>query len=468
MGNIQHNIYQNLTVKDLANPQTVVRAYKEAESKELQIMKDHRSKKDKKAKDPTEEDPDNENDSKMKDGEELLFECELCTTPFYPSHVPLPRPLQAAIFSSKGKSQEPIENQSQSPQSLRDIKFLCPKCLRSRRPRLETILSLLVALNKLSVRLPEGEALQCLTERAMAWRDRAQKALNEKDVADALKTLSEQNKYDSSTAASNNKPNHKKGKSVKKSDNDDDADSSTVLDTSITDSENGLEVDDPNKSADDADHSDKDAESKSPSCLRPPEVKLSNKSLNTLEALMLEGDLLEVSMDETQHIWRVLQATEPRGSKRYPDLDRLEEQLENDREEKIKAKKKRKLELAEAQKAKNQENESNEPKSKKAKEDKSSPRKSHDASNKKQQTKRKRKNSESSEQEEEQEDCSASPKCLRPTGKEVHWVQCDVCELWLHLHCIGLKPEQVSEDEDFICKTCKPNRQNQRKKKAND
>merc|ERR1719266_3025220 len=136
-----------------------------------------------------------------------------------------------------------------------------------------------------------------------------------------------------------------------------------LLDTSITDSENGLEVDNPNKSADDADHSDKDAESKSPSCLRPPEVKLSNKSLNTLEALMLEGDLLEVSMDETQHIWRVLQATEPRRSKRYPDLDRLEEQLENDREEKIKAKKKRKLELADAEKAKEEEMEG--PKAKK-------------------------------------------------------------------------------------------------------
>merc|ERR1712062_83462 len=222
---------------------------------------------------------------------------------------------------------------------------------------------------------------------AMAWRDRAQKALNEKDVADALKTLSEQNKYDSSTAASNNKPNHKKGKSVKKSDNDDDADSSTVLDTSITDSENGLEVDNPNKSADDADHGDKDAESKSPGCFRPPEVKLSTKSLNTLEALMLEGDLLEVSMDETQHIWRVLQATEPRRSKRYPDLDRLEEQLENDREEKIEAKKKRKLELADAQNARNQEAKANE-----ARQDTASPRKNNDSSsNKKQQNKRKRK-----------------------------------------------------------------------------
>jgi histone demethylase JARID1 len=36
--------------------------------------------------------------------------------------------------------------------------------------RLETILSLLVSLQKLTVRLPEGEALQCLTERAMAWQ----------------------------------------------------------------------------------------------------------------------------------------------------------------------------------------------------------------------------------------------------------------------------------------------------------
>uniref|UniRef100_A0AAQ5Z887 [histone H3]-trimethyl-L-lysine(4) demethylase n=1 Tax=Amphiprion ocellaris TaxID=80972 RepID=A0AAQ5Z887_AMPOC len=53
---------------------------------------------------------------------------------------------------------------------LKDSKFLCPLCQRSRRPRLETILSLLVSLQKLPVRLPEGEALQCLTERAMSWQ----------------------------------------------------------------------------------------------------------------------------------------------------------------------------------------------------------------------------------------------------------------------------------------------------------
>ncbi len=42
--------------------------------------------------------------------------------------------------------------------------------------------------------------------------------------------------------------------------------------------------------------------------------------------------------------------------------------------------------------------------------------------------------------------------------RQVDWVQCDGCELWFHLYCIGLKPEQVSEDEDFLCKNCKPNR----------
>merc|ERR1712083_318766 len=73
---------------------------------------------------------------------------------------------------------------------LKDLKFLCPACLRSRRPRLETILSLLVSLQKLTVRLPEGEALQCLTERAMAWQDRARTVLATPELSAALAKLS--------------------------------------------------------------------------------------------------------------------------------------------------------------------------------------------------------------------------------------------------------------------------------------
>ena len=34
---------------------------------------------------------------------------------------------------------------------------------------------------------------------------------------------------------------------------------------------------------------------------------------------MMEGDLLEVSLDETQHIWRILQACKPRTEERLMD-----------------------------------------------------------------------------------------------------------------------------------------------------
>lgn len=81
-------------------------------------------------------------------------------------------------------------SQAAAVQAAKDLKFLCPQCLRSRRPRLETILSLLVSLQKLPVRLPEGEALQCLTERAMAWQDRARQALTTSELASALAKLS--------------------------------------------------------------------------------------------------------------------------------------------------------------------------------------------------------------------------------------------------------------------------------------
>uniref|UniRef100_A0A672JIG8 [histone H3]-trimethyl-L-lysine(4) demethylase n=1 Tax=Salarias fasciatus TaxID=181472 RepID=A0A672JIG8_SALFA len=112
-----------------------------------------------------------------------------------------------------------------------DSRFLCPRCQRSRRPRLETILALLVALQKLPVRLPEGEALQCLTERAITWQGRAKEALETAEVQQALLPL-----------------------------------------------------------------------------LKGEVVGLSPATRLRLEELQLEGDLLEVSLDQTNTIHRVLQA----------------------------------------------------------------------------------------------------------------------------------------------------------------
>lgn len=60
--------------------------------------------------------------------------------------------------------------------------YLCPCCLRSKRPNLQSILSLALNLEKISVRIPEGEILQALIERVMSWINRVKSFMVHKDV----------------------------------------------------------------------------------------------------------------------------------------------------------------------------------------------------------------------------------------------------------------------------------------------
>ena len=229
---IRHPIFAGLSATQLSDPQEIVNAFKQAELSELEGMKRLREKNIEVAKEET----------------VVMLDCELCKELFSPGSVPLPR------ISSHKKDR---------PNSLRDIKFLCPACLRSRRPRLETILSLLVSLQKLTVRLPEGEALQCLTERAMAWQDRARTLLARPELTAALGKLS--------------------------INRDKEAGEEEVEDTSDSESEGG-------------------SQRKKSLTLDPSvEVSLSPRTISELEEVMMEGDMLEVSLDEVTQIWRILQ-----------------------------------------------------------------------------------------------------------------------------------------------------------------
>lgn len=65
-----------------------------------------------------------------------------------------------------------------------------------------------------------------------------------------------------------------------------------------------------------------------------------------------------------------------------------------------------------------------------------------------------RSSSSSASSAEDDEDCAAQ-NCLRPTGKEVDWVQCDGgCDQWFHMHCVGLSRAALREDDDYVCGTC--------------
>uniref|UniRef100_A0A3Q3JXQ1 [histone H3]-trimethyl-L-lysine(4) demethylase n=1 Tax=Monopterus albus TaxID=43700 RepID=A0A3Q3JXQ1_MONAL len=172
-----------------------------------------------------------------------------------------------------------------------DSRFLCPRCQRSRRPRLETILALLVALQRLPVRLPEGEALQCLTERAINWQGRAKDVLETPELQQALHKLQELKETLHCEAE-------------KEEDMEKQTEGSSVI--VLSDSEGDTSP---------------DCLSLASRCpgvasllpllplLKGPVVELSPATRVQLEELQLEGDLLEVSLDQTHIIYRVLQAS---------------------------------------------------------------------------------------------------------------------------------------------------------------
>uniref|UniRef100_A0A674BRB4 [histone H3]-trimethyl-L-lysine(4) demethylase n=1 Tax=Salmo trutta TaxID=8032 RepID=A0A674BRB4_SALTR len=547
--------------EDACDPATVVAAFKSKEQKEVEAIHSLRA----------------ANLAKMamsdrieevkfclcrKTASGFMLQCELCKDWFHGACVPLP----------KTGSQKKLMGTAGWQSNSKEAKFLCPLCQRSRRPRLETILSLLVSLQKLPVRLPEGEALQCLTERAMGWQDRARQALATDELSSALAKLSVLSQRMVEQAAREKTEKIINAELQKAAANPDlqghiqtfqqagfsraaSPRQSVDYDDEETDSDEdiretyGYDMKDPGevkpylfcdeeipvKSEEVVSHmwpttpsfcAEHAYSSASKSCpqnqstprkqprktplvprsLEPPVLDLSPPAKAQLEELMMVGDLLEVSLDETQHIWRILEATHPPSEERF--LQVMEDsQFEKPVKIKMKdseKKRKRKLERAEHQllmaavsgvgdmmrspKSSKDPKRSlldplGKPKKKKLKPDKNRELKQLAKRLAKEEKERKRKEKavvkaeavreglekrkekkildipskydwSGAEDSNDENAVCASKNCMRPCKDKVDWVQCDGgCDEWFHQVCVGVTCE-MAEEEDYICIDC--------------
>lgn len=400
------------------DPALQIAEFRETERKEIEAMRQLREANIQRQK---------EEDNKRKLGESLegqycicrrgpdgfMLQCELCKEWYHSSCVPLPRTQGGKAMSKSTAAME----------AAKELKYLCPLCLRSRRPRLETILSLLVSLQKLPVRLPEGEALQFLTERAMNWQDRSRQYLADENVVSLL------------AAISRNSTSWPQGVSAEN------LSASAAL---LRLAQGGPQEEDTSKLAS-SDVLVTDANIPSPAEVRPT---LSEEKRRQAEVLMMEGDLLEVSLDEIEQLWKVLLSQKNREenetkvfeAKSDKEKVKRKRKKKDDEKDKDKAAKRSSNATANASTANGTETET--PKKRRRKE-------------KEKVTKVKREEMVDVEEDDDDDDeICAAPSCTKPQGDEVGWVQCDTCEKWYHLACVGLSPEKAEAMDSYNCKTC--------------
>lgn len=366
----------------------------------------------------------------LKPASGLMMKCELCNDWFHSGCVPLPKVSGRRLRKNLKASGIHI--------GFKDCKFLCTNCNRTRRPRLETILCLLMALQKLLTRIPEGDALQCLTERAMNWQDRARNLLSHPDVAAAtakIQTMTQ--KYNDS------KSKHDKNGDVKKSDKD----ASLVSMSSEDESQSAIS----SISSDDEDCKEEHAYSMHSKLAENDFcVQLKEGTKELLADLLMEGDMLEVSLEENVQLFQV--AFMARDYVKNPNIIDFDVATKTQtprkgrkrRSETEEPAKKKELTAVKKPKKRNQK----EPGGNGVKAAASATRK----------RKGRARNSQSSSDEEADEDAMcAVAKCLKPVGDEVDWVQCDGgCEQWFHMACVGLSAKDINEDEDYYCSACSP------------
>ncbi|XP_068624801.1 lysine-specific demethylase 5 [Battus philenor] len=429
-----------------ATPTEIVAAFKQAEHRELAVIKELRARNMRK-----------EVRSAPTAGVTfclcqkrqygVMSQCELCKDWFHAS----------CVASAKEEREESPERAPEPPaHASGEQKFLCPDCMRTKRPRLHRILALLVWLQKLPVRLAEGEALQCVTERAMAWQDSARALL--------------------AAVPHHHQPEHRKDS-----------------------------ISHASRSSASVEH----AYSATP---RSPSTRVTPGLLQKLEDLMLEGDLLEVRLEEQAQVWsavvgargaegrrgsRVLDAGRRKRPQRAP---RPHRQLKRTRphahqhqhphhgtssatkttmkrgsatttnylnrkqgmssgsglmmrKHYMARQERRKRGLAASTRGKH-------PRQSRLAQQRGAAAGGSGTTSTRRGTAAARRSSTSSVSSASSDEDCAADNCLRPTGKEVDWVQCDGgCDQWFHMHCVGLSRAALREDDDYVCGACARDRQ---------
>uniref|UniRef100_A0A3P9PFE1 [histone H3]-trimethyl-L-lysine(4) demethylase n=1 Tax=Poecilia reticulata TaxID=8081 RepID=A0A3P9PFE1_POERE len=282
--------------------------------------------------------------------------------------------------------------------------WLCPLCQRSRKPPLDKVLPLLASLQRIRVRLPEGDALRFLIERTVRWQHKVQQACTDGLLErvpttvslNVLQIYSNLLNFFFFFYLSHVKPTNFIGFYW--------------------------------------DFNDKVTQSSHLS------IPLQGLSLGPeLEELMVEGFLLQVTLPETEQLYRyLLYKLAPPSSHNSPSRNGKEVNGQSKRT-------KRRKDSSDSQHSE---------KAKKSR--KKKPKKIKERSEESKRTSSPSHTSSDPALSDSEEDFSlcAAPWCREPEGDEVNWVQCDGnCNQWFHQVCVGLSAERA-EKEDYICISC--------------
>lgn len=364
-----------------------------------------------------------------------MIQCELCRGSFHTHCVTLP-----------------CVQQGQSV-------WLCPQCHRSQKPPLEKILPLLASLQRIRVRLPEGDALRFMIERTVNWQHRAQHMLSSGDIALSLDRCCTGQLYNRWQATAGQLPET----------------------TKVSQTVGAMSFSLPHE------WDNRTAYIQSPFSPGRNCIPLQGLSAE-LEEVLMEAQSLQVSLPEIQELYHIL----------FMQQQQFAEQSKHNSSLWIPSEKNTVTECIEEHAPQQEENEcgakdvltSVERKLKRQHERRHffgrkqrvkrmlAPKKlklnqSRDLNMSRPDTPREHVHevpmlseshsssgdlscSDGDDSDDEDAVCPA-PDCQQPEGEEVDWVQCDgSCNQWFHQVCVGVTSE-MAEKEDYVCIRCTAN-----------